>query len=133
VGPSDFRNGMPRLNVPETHAPQREVYFLEDAQRGSFGRRFLGFHEPIAAWPLPLRRRFLAFNGFVTVWSFPLPPAEVPRAFDMLAPVCLFGPKLIVGSAADTKVLRFVAATKRPWVGVVELEKSARLAATTVR
>jgi hypothetical protein len=35
-------------------------------------------------------------------------------------------------SAADTKVLCFVAATKRPWVGMIELEKRACLATTTV-
>jgi hypothetical protein len=40
---------------------------------------------------------------------------------------------LIVGSAADTKVLRLVTATERPWVGMIEFEKRARLATTTIR
>jgi hypothetical protein len=57
----------------------------------------------------------------------------VSCAFDVLAPERLLGPKLIVRSAADTKVLRFVTATKRPWVGVIELEKGARLTTTAVR
>jgi hypothetical protein len=52
---------------------------------------------------------------------------------DALSPICLFGPKLIVRSATDTKVLCFVTATECARVGVIELEKRACLATTTIR
>ena len=75
----------------------------------------VGFFEPLIV--MRGRRLFLA---------------KVPPPFDPFATEGLLGPELIVGSASDTKVLRFVGSADRLGLGMIELEEGARFAATPV-
>jgi len=58
--------------------------------------------------------------------------AKVPTPFDPFASEGLLRPELIVGSAAHTEIPSVVRAPESLRLGVIELEKCARFAATTV-
>jgi hypothetical protein len=107
-----LENRAASLSTFEAQVPQRELNLFEHVQRRS-GRR-MGF--------VP--------SGLVSLIA--LLPAEVPRALHVLAPERLFGPELIVSSAADAKIYRVVTAAEPTGIGVVELEKCPRLALTAV-
>jgi hypothetical protein len=57
--------------------------------------------------------------------------AKVSPTLDVLPPICLLRPELIVSPTANPNVLGAVATTETTWFGVVELQKRSRFAATT--